>query len=146
MSDRTLHRSRRDLDDREAIDDLVRSFYRRAAMDDVLGPVFEAAHVDWSVHIPKLIDFWAWQLLGEPGYEGNPLLAHAPVHERTPFGEEHYDRWLELFTDTVEERFEGPSADLAVRRATKMARALRRLLDGIDDRGDRPIEPIVRRR
>ncbi len=146
MSDRTLHRSRRDLDDREAIDDLVRSFYRRAAMDDVLGPVFEAAHVDWSVHIPTLIDFWAWQLLGEPGYEGNPLLAHAPVHARTPFGEEHYDRWLELFTDTVEERFEGPSADLAVRRATKMARALRRLLEGIDDRGDRPIEPIVRRR
>ena len=53
--------------------------------DDMLGPVFEAADVDWTVHIAKLIDFWAWQLLGDPGYEGNPLRAHEPVHARTPF-------------------------------------------------------------
>ena len=68
-----------DLETRGDIERLVRDFYRQAAMDDVLGPVFAAAHVDWPSHIGTLTDFWAWQLLGEPGYDGNPLRAHDPA-------------------------------------------------------------------
>jgi hypothetical protein len=40
-----------DLATRGEVEHLVRTFYRAAAMDDVLGPVFEAAHVDWPSHI-----------------------------------------------------------------------------------------------
>jgi hemoglobin len=123
-----------DLDCREAIAVLVRDFYRQVAMDDLLGPVFAAAHVDWSVHVPKLVDFWAKQLLGEPGYEGNPLRAHESVHAQRPFTPDLYERWLELFTDTVDERFAGPSAERAKARAHRMARALRLVLDGVDTR------------
>jgi hypothetical protein len=47
----------RDLCDRTDVARLVRSFYRRAATDDVLGPVFTAAGVDWPAHIAKLVDF-----------------------------------------------------------------------------------------
>src|SRR5690606_27531520 len=64
---------RPDLDRREHIARMVRDFYRDVAMDDLLGPVFEAAGVDWSVHIPKLVDFWAWQLLGEIGKHTSEL-------------------------------------------------------------------------
>jgi hemoglobin len=120
----------RDLRDGTDIEQLVRSFYRRAATDDVLGPVFEAARVDWSVHIPKLIDFWSWQLFGVRGYEGNALRAHEPLQAATPFGDEHYERWLELFEETVDEQFRGPMAETAKSRARKMAHALRRLLNG----------------
>ena len=52
-----------DIGDRHDIESLVRNFYRQAAMDDVLGPVFEAARVNWNAHIETLIEFWAWQLL-----------------------------------------------------------------------------------
>ena len=62
--------TRADIVDRDDIELLVRNFYRDAAMDDVLGPVFEAARVNRNAHIATLIDFWAWQLLGEPGYDG----------------------------------------------------------------------------
>ena len=34
---------RTDLADRADVESLVRDFYRQAAMDDLLGPVFEAA-------------------------------------------------------------------------------------------------------
>ena len=27
-------------------------------MDDLLGPVFEAAHMNWDAHVATLIDFW----------------------------------------------------------------------------------------
>ena len=76
-------------------------------MDDVLGPVFAATEMNWNTHIETLVDFWSWQLFGERGYDGNPLRAHEPVHARTPFTAEHYDRWLELFEDTVDNLFAG---------------------------------------
>jgi len=130
----------RDLRDSSDIEQLVRAFYRRAATDDLLGPVFEAAHVDWAVHIPRLIDFWSWQLFGVRGYEGNPLRAHQPLQTATPFREEHYERWLELFGETVDEQFGGPTAEAAKTRARKMAKALRRLLVGTRTPGHCPVE------
>jgi hemoglobin len=134
----------RDLDSRPQIEWLVRDFYRQVAMDDLLGPVFARAHVDWSVHLPKLVDFWCWQLLGEPGYDRNPLRAHEPVHARDPFGSELYERWLELFDGTVDDLFAGPKADLAKDKAHRMARALQRLLAGVDAPGSEPITPVLR--
>lgn len=48
---------RADLTDRTDIELLVRSFYRYAAMDGLLGPIFSAAHVDWPSHIDTLTEF-----------------------------------------------------------------------------------------
>lgn len=132
-----------DLDGRDDVEALVREFYRAAAMDDLLGPVFHAAHVDWDAHIATLIDFWSWQLFGVRGYEGNPLRSHAPVHARTPLGDAHYERWIALFVETVDELFAGPVAELAKGRGIKMARAMQRLLAGTDDRVDAPAPMTV---
>lgn len=120
--------SRPDIRTTDDIELLVRAFYRDVATDDLLGPIFAAAEVDWPSHIDTLTRFWAWQLLGERGYEGNPLLAHTPVHERWPFAEAHFTRWLELFTSTIDTHFAGSGAEAAKQRAAKMASALRRLL------------------
>ena len=133
---------REDLTDRTDIELLVRSFYRYAAMDEQLGPIFSAAHVDWPSHIDTLTEFWAWQLLGERGYEGNPLRAHEPSHARTPFSDTHFERWLDVFTATVDEHFVGPTAELAKQRAAKMAHALRRLLADEHDDPSTPTEPL----
>ena len=107
---------------------LVRAFYRDAAVDDVLGPVFSAAGVDWSAHIPRLVEFWEWQLLGEPGYVGQPMRAHERAHSLVPFRDAHYTRWLELFDGTVDDLFRGPTAELAKHRARKIATAMHRIL------------------
>lgn len=122
--------NRGDIATRVDVELLVRSFYRYAAMDELLGPIFREADVNWDDHIATLTDFWSWQLLGEPGYTGHPLRAHEPVHARTPFAAAHYERWLDLFVSTVDEYFVGDNAERAKHRATKMATALRKLLDG----------------
>jgi hemoglobin len=129
-----------DIRGRDDVRRLVVGFYRAVAMDDVLGPIFAAAHVDWSAHHDKLTDFWAWQLLGQRTYERNPLLAHRAVHARTPLAGEHYERWLELFETTVEELFAGPTAEAAKRRAHAMAKAMRRLLADHPAAADSPTE------
>jgi hemoglobin len=103
---------------------LVRRFYQAVIPDAVLGPIFHDFGVDWSTHIPKLVDFWAGRLLGQPGYEGNPVGAHQPVLERCPFGEAELGRWLELWDETVDELFVGDVAAVAKERARLAAGAI----------------------
>jgi hemoglobin len=136
--------ARGDIDDRGDIEVMVRNFYRDAAMDDLLGAVFAAAHVRWDAHVATLVDFWSWQLLGEARYDGQPLRAHEPVHARTPLSHAHYERWVELFVDTVDESFHGPRAEVAKERGRKMAAAMERLLAGESASGDAAVEPYLR--
>ena len=92
-----------------------------------------------------MIEFWAWQLLGSPGDDGQPLRAHEPVHARTPLSPSHYVRGVELFCDTVDASFQGPRAEIAKGRGRKMAAAMERLLSGVSASGTAPIEPMWRR-
>ena len=110
--------------DHNDVEVLVRRFYQAAIPDPLLGPNFRGFSVDWSVHIPKLVEFWASRLLGEPGYVGNPVGAHQPVLDRCPFGEAELSRWVELWTETVDELFVGDVADLAKHRARMAAEAI----------------------
>jgi len=43
-----------DIVDRADVEHFVRDFYRQAAMDDVLGPVFAATQMNWNAHIETL--------------------------------------------------------------------------------------------
>jgi hemoglobin len=121
----------RDLDTRKEIHDLVVRFYREIAFDELLAPVFvEVAEVDWSVHIPKLIDFWCRVLLGHPGYDGFVLGAHRQVHEVEAFRPELFDRWYLLFVETLDQGWRGPMTENAKIHAARIATTLaRRLLD-----------------
>ena len=129
-----------DIADRDDVEHFVRDFYRQAAMDDLLGPVFAAAHLNWNAHIDTLVDFWSWQLFGVRGYVGNPLRAHEPVHDRTPFTAGMYARWLKLFEGTIDALYLGAVAELAKSRARKMATAMNRLLDGASGAAEAPTE------
>jgi hemoglobin len=129
--DRTADASLPDLDDAAQIDAMVRHFYRSVAQDDLLGPIFnDVARVDWPEHIDKLTAFWCRALLAIPGYEGNPLRAHALIHARHRFTPAHFTRWLELFDETLAEGWAGPHVDQARAFARRVATAHgRRLLE-----------------
>lgn len=112
----------RDLDDPVEIAEMVLRFYADVAQDDLLGPMFnDVARVDWSEHLPKLTAFWCRVLLSQPGYQGNPYRAHLDVHARRPFTRAHFDRWLDLFHDTVDLGWSGPKAEQAKAFARKVA-------------------------
>ncbi len=112
-----------DLDSPEKVAEMVRRFYQDVAQDDLLGPMFnDVAQVDWSEHLPKLTGFWCRALFGIEGYVGNPFRAHALVHAQRAFTTAHFERWLELFTDTVELGWEGPVAEQALALANNVAR------------------------
>jgi hemoglobin len=91
--------------DEKFIDTLVRTFYARARQDPLLGPVFAARITDWEPHLRTIIDFWSGSLLKTGRYRGNPLALHVDL----PIGDEHFTRWIALFTETAEE-LGGPEA------------------------------------
>ncbi len=112
-----------DLDSPTEIETMVRRFYGAVAQDDLLGPVFnDVAMVDWSEHIPKLTGFWCRALLGIRGYTGNPFKQHAEIHARHPFTAAHFERWLDLFHETLLLGWIGPNADRAHQLAENVAR------------------------
>jgi hemoglobin len=57
-------------------------------------------------------------LFGAREYVGNPFMKHASL----PIGAEHFDRWINIFYATVNEKFGGANAEEAKRRAAIMAR------------------------
>jgi hemoglobin len=119
---------RHDIDVVADVELLVRRFYQAVIPDPLLGPIFHDVGVDWAVHIPKLVDFWAGRLLGVPGYDGNVAGAHLPLFDRRPFGEREMARWLELWHETLDDLFVGPTTELAKARAAGAADAITTLV------------------
>ena len=123
----------RDLDTPEEVAEMVRRFYQGVAQDDLLGPMFnDVAQVDWNEHLPKLAAFWSRALLGISGYSGNPFAAHARVHDQVPFTAAHFERWPDLFSDTLESGWVGPNVDRALALAHNVARVHAGQLIGSD--------------
>jgi len=101
---------------------MVRRFYQDVAQDDLLGPLFnDVAAVDWADHLPKLTRFWCRALLGIEGYQGNPFRAHAAINDQSPFTPAHFERWLQLFEDTLELGWVGPNTERAIALARNVA-------------------------
>jgi truncated hemoglobin YjbI len=80
------------------------------------GPGF----VDWQGHIGAVADYWCHVLLYAPSYEIDAIEIHRHLHDRDPFTPELFDRWLEIFRDTVDSGWTGPLATSAKKRATGM--------------------------
>ncbi len=97
---------------------LVDSFYTKVREDALLGGIFQEVIQDkWPDHLQKMYRFWQTVLLKEHTYYGSPF----PPHAKLPVTEAHFDRWLKLFRETVDQHFEGQKAEEAKWRAEKMA-------------------------
>jgi hemoglobin len=114
--------TKRLLDSPEAIRLLVDSFYEKIQVDPLLAPIFtDVAQVDWAHHLPKMYAFWENIILGNNVYHGHPFRPHLLVNQKHTLRVEHFERWLQLFTQTLTERFEGQTADDVRLRATQIA-------------------------
>lgn len=104
-----------ELNTRVNIELLVNSFYEKVKTDELLAPIF--AHVNWPAHLPVMYNFWSSMLLGDQSYQGNPFQKHSGL----PISSHHFDRWLLLFIQTVDEHFVGVNAEEVKARAKQIA-------------------------
>lgn len=108
--------------DAALISAVVDSFYASIRADDMLGPIFEEAVHDWPSHLQRLRMFWTSITLMTGDYKGNPLQAHFRLPLLT---DDHFERWLGLFQDTVDALCTPEQAELFMSRARRIADSFR---------------------
>ncbi|WP_345953911.1 group III truncated hemoglobin [Mucilaginibacter sp. PAMB04168] len=119
-----------DIKDLESIKLLVDRFYASVRNDELLGPVFaDVIKDDWQPHLDKMYAFWNAALFCVAGFRGNPFARHAPLSIQP----QHFDRWLQVFNQTVNDNFEGPMADDAKKRAELMSIMFQAKLSRVKD-------------
>ncbi len=128
--------NRHDIEDRADCEQLVRAFYGRALVDPIIGFLFtDVAKLDLEAHVPRITNFWETILLGAHSYGGGAFRPHAELHFKVPLTRGHFERWLYLWTMTVDELFEGERAELAKSHAVRVAAAFESRLRSFDEQG-----------
>jgi hemoglobin len=117
----------KDIETREDLERLLTEFYEVAIVDEKIGHHFDG--LDLVSHLPVIVDFWEKVLFGKAAYLGNPLAVHKTLHEKSALKFEHFQRWVEIFHQTVDKFFTGEMADAAKLRAKMIAHSLNQNLN-----------------
>lgn len=124
-----------DIKTMDDIRSLVDTFYGTVREDDLIGPIFLGKITDWSVHLGKMYRFWQTILLEEYTYNGAPF----PPHATLPIQRTHFDRWLNLWYQTVDSLFQGKVAEEAKWRGERMAGVFLSKLDYLQQNNIQPL-------
>jgi len=121
--------------ERDVVDAMVRKFYTKILADKIVGRFFVRAlgsdmnKGKWPEHLSTLKDFWMLMMRDIPGYGGHPAPAHAFIGQLSI---EAFERWLELFHETVHEFFTPEIAEQFYKKSQIVAQELIEFL-GIDE-------------
>lgn len=118
---------KKDIQTKEDIVELVDVFYNRVLQNKKLAHFF--AHLNFEEHKPKMVHFWSFVLLDEPGYTTNVFDKHANLNAKS----DDFNEWVALFHLTVSELFEGEKADAAKCRASTLGYTFGAKLDALNN-------------
>ncbi len=118
-----------DISDKADIKVFVDDFYSKVRIDPLIGPVFASIipSDNWSPHLERMYSFWNTVLFGQADYRGNPFSKHAKL----PIKQVHFDRWIELLIETLNNSFEGKKTEEVKTRAIKMGKLFQSKLEHI---------------
>jgi hemoglobin len=113
---------RNDIQTRSDIEQLLHLFYAHAFADDLIGHFFtQVVPLHLPTHIPVITDFWEAVVLGTHGYRKNVMEVHQHIHQLSAIRKDHLDRWVALFTQTIDAHYAGPHAETMKQRARSIA-------------------------
>lgn len=120
-------RQKMDIESRKDIEVVIQAFYEHAFQDPQIGFFFtDVAHMDLAAHIPVLTDFWESLLFRTQNYTGNVMQKHLDLHAKAPMEHHHFERWLDLFVQVIDQYYAGPRAEELKRRAQNIGIAIER--------------------
>ncbi|WP_434637715.1 group III truncated hemoglobin [Sulfurimonas sp. NW7] len=94
---------------------MVDRFYSSVLKDDLIADFFieklgdEMISDEWQHHLNLLTDFWAAMTTGDNSYNGTPITPHLDM---PGLNKESFQRWLELFSETIDRLYEKKAADI----------------------------------
>ena len=114
----------KDIVSQDDIQVLVNSFYDKVKTSEIGFFFEEIAKVNWEKHLPKMYIFWESVLFATVKFDGNPMGAHFPINEIIPIEKKHFEAWLKLWKETVDENFSGEMAESAKNKAENIAKLM----------------------
>lgn len=117
----------KDIETRRDLEFLLAEFYKIAMKDGEIGHHFTS--LDLESHLPIIVDFWEKILFKKPVYFGNPLVVHKALHKKSPLTKRHFQRWVAIFSETIEKHFQGEISENAKSRAKIIAHVLHQRLN-----------------
>ncbi len=122
MADEIIKPSKQDLTTVSDVENLVHTFYDKVRANETLFSVFDPViNNNWPTHLDKMVKFWSTLLLYTREYKDDPLTSHLNL----PLTKEHFELWMALFYETLDELFEGTIAENAKKRAFSIARIMK---------------------
>jgi hemoglobin len=113
---------KKDIENRNDVELLIITFYEKVKADESIGYIFnDIAKVNWPKHLPVMFAFWENVLFNTGAYNGNPMIVHQHLNRVVPLTKPHFKQWEKLFTETVDELFDGDNAILAKQRALSIS-------------------------
>jgi hemoglobin len=120
----------KDIENKDDIALLVNSFYSKVMADPLIGHFFAESNFSLEKHRPIIISFWETILLDVVTYSGNPMLKHLKMNENMPLKKAHFDRWLQVWEETIYQNFAGEKADEALKRGKGIAHLMEFKING----------------
>ena len=93
---------------------IVDEFYKKLFADERISYIFTDVipiHLHLEEHLQVLVTFWSQALLGTGGYVNNLTQIHIDVHLKSKLTKELFDIWLHHFETSINENFEGFTAE-----------------------------------
>ena len=122
---------KKDIENREDIEELISAFYSKMLDDMILGYIFtDVAKVNLEEHLPVICDFWENILFNKPTYKrrSEVIGVHLKLNNMIKLKKGHFTRWLYLFKSTVDEMYDGTVASKAKNRADSIALLMQKKL------------------
>ena len=118
-----------DLDTPDEIARFIDAFYAKVLKDQQLAPIFiDVAGIDLDVHLGHIRQYWEKLLLGATDYRRHTMNIHRALHAQRALTAADFTRWLALFEETLDERYQGPRAERARQVARHIAANMQRAL------------------
>jgi len=93
-------------------------FYHKVLNNNELSLIFKPIVEDnLDHHLQTMYKFWDSLIFGSQDYKGSPFAKHINLGAT----EKHFDEWIKLFHETIDENFEGPIAQNTKQRAVSIA-------------------------
>jgi len=112
----------KDIESRSDIDTVLVSFYQKAFTDNLIGRFFtEVVPLNLTTHLPVITDFWEAVIFNTHSYRKNVMEIHQHIHQLSSIKKQQLDRWVQIFTITIDEHFAGEKTNLMKQRAASIA-------------------------
>ncbi|MGV6845162.1 MAG: group III truncated hemoglobin [Lutibacter sp.] len=122
---------KRELQNRSDLYSLVSLFYKKLLNDSELNIFFNHLNDNKLLekHLQILVNFWDHSLFYSGTYQKNALRPHLLLNKTKPFKIAHFNKWLKLFNESVDELFIGEQAFSIKSKALSIATIMKVKMD-----------------